>query len=335
MRMKDTSFIACLILLTILHGCAQKHLATDNKLSHSTPVTRSSPAQSAQFSPAQPCPSSKLETQHYAERKPYPHGKHPVFYKQLLIGGMQNGTFTEFSLSAITDVLMYNCYIQHQFYKRLYVRSWTDSDFGNFINLQDKPLVPGKKPIIYANDEPPAEEKLIDAHWDVAIAGEWNAVPRKPRSGELADACVAQAIQAELARQNISKPGKVVGKVLIVDLAGDGSEEMIVEANSHDWLHQNSPEETAAYNCILLLQQQQQQWHASLIAGFFPAETNSREQTVMELQGIYDIDGDGWMEIICHEFIPDTDAFDYIAYRVKRVGNELMAEKMGRINSRR
>jgi hypothetical protein len=251
-----------------------------------------------------------------------------VLYDHLAVGGMRDGVITKFALSDLTDVPSYQCYTQHRFYKRLYTRSFYDGDFGLSVNLQDTPQAPGTKPRVFQEDEDlTAEQKFVDDHWDIAIAGEWNAVPRKPRAGDLAQPDIAQAIRDELTRQKRPKPDKVVGKVYIVDLDGDGSDEMIVEADSHDW-HTGYPRDIAeTFNCVLLLQQQQKHWHATSIDSYFPTEKDRYDHTILTLKGIYDIDGDGWMEMIFFEFIPHTDAFGYSAYRVLRAGEGLVAER--------
>ena len=118
MILKVTPFVVCLIMLILRQGCARKHVATNRDIFLASPVIHTTPLQAGKpfressapsDPPIAPSQQTALKTPQNGAPTPYPMGKHPVFYHPYLIGGVHDGVLTDFSLSEITDVSIYNC----------------------------------------------------------------------------------------------------------------------------------------------------------------------------------------------------------------------------------
>ncbi len=140
----------------------------------------------------------------------------------------------------------------------------------------------------------------------MAVAGEWNALPRVPRFVVTPDASVREAVARILIRNGIRQPTVNISQVIHVDLDGDGVDEVLVCAGRHDGrpvtpTSHVSPHITPGdYSLVLLRKRIKGRLKDIVISGeYFPKSKEAfGGPTVDCIRAVLDLNGDGNMEII-------------------------------------
>ncbi len=139
-----------------------------------------------------------------------------------------------------------------------------------------------------------------DVHQDaVAFGGPWNAQPRTPRQLKLEGSPYEAAIRDVLREHRMPKAPVKLQQAMLVDLEGDGTDEVLLSASSMPADH--PPVDSAAggdYSMVLLRRVDGRQVKTYVLAAhFYTKETNA--PNVDRVQSVLDLDGDGVMEILC------------------------------------
>jgi hypothetical protein len=139
----------------------------------------------------------------------------------------------------------------------------------------------------------------------LAIAGQWNALPRVPKSLSTTQPVYVEAVRAFLEERGIKKPAVKITQVLKVDLDGDGEDEVLISGTNYftkERIPMRSP--AGSYSFVLLRQVVSGVVQIKLIEGeFHPkaysgAEENFDAPASYKVSAVLDVDGDGKMEVI-------------------------------------
>lgn len=68
----------------------------------------------------------------------------------------------------------------------------------------------------------------------LAIAGDWNALPRVPKSQDIAQADYVKAVREFLTAKDIRNPKVKITQILRIDLEGDGAMEVVVNGDYYE-----------------------------------------------------------------------------------------------------
>jgi len=136
----------------------------------------------------------------------------------------------------------------------------------------------------------------------VAVAGAWNAMPRKPKVANPEAQAYKEAAAAILRSKGIANPKVNLTQVLQVDLDGDGVEEVLVCASNYARFPQGglTPDARAGdYSVVFLRQVVQGQVVTKIIAGeFYPQAKKFNAPSEYRIIGVLDLNGDGVLEIV-------------------------------------
>jgi len=153
----------------------------------------------------------------------------------------------------------------------------------------------------------------------VAVAGPWNAVPRKPKVANPEAQVYKEAAAAILRGKGIANPKVNLTQVLQVDLDGDGVEEVLVSAGNYARFPQGglTPDARAGdYSVVFLRQVVQGQVVTKIIAGeFYPRAKKFNAPSEYRIIGVLDLNGDGVLEIVLSGRYYEGDWTE--AYRVQ------------------
>ncbi|HEY3376955.1 MAG TPA: hypothetical protein VGL77_05610, partial [Armatimonadota bacterium] len=287
MSVKSLPLAVSLLFLPLLLGCIHKQSPTNNHSAQPTTVA-----------------AEKVTT------VGFPSGMHPVLHNGMLMGGLLNGKIVDNTTmrKALTGTEEYRCYTQTALVGRGYAQSVEDTDFGYYVTVGDKPKDNSpKSPLATATGDTPPQDAshATSFKWDIAVCGEWNAIPRIPSKGNSRLPEIQQAVRRELARHGITKPQVNIRSVWEIDLDGDGTQEMVVDALTKNFADELFKRATPGdYACVILMQKQRQDWTSAVIDGefFTKASLSDKSQNdssiIYSTQGFYDADGDGAIEIL-------------------------------------
>ncbi len=140
----------------------------------------------------------------------------------------------------------------------------------------------------------------------LAIAGEWNALPRMPKVTSTTQPVYIEAVRAILEERGLIKPEVKITQILRVDLDGDGEEEVLISATNYFTKDGHMPNKSpgGSYSFVLLRQVVAGVVQTKLIEGEFHPKVFSGPEGSFdaparyEISAVLDVDGDGKMEVI-------------------------------------
>lgn len=150
----------------------------------------------------------------------------------------------------------------------------------------------------------------------IALSAPWNALPRKPQI-EPTQQIYVDAVREFLESRRMSDPKVKITRILRVDLDGDGSDEVLINATNFTTEDGDVPMDTPApgnYSMVLLRCVVAGTIQTELIAGEFDVKDESSPSHLYEITGTFDLNGDGKLEIIVHSHYyegAETTIYDY------------------------
>lgn len=336
MGVKYLQLSIVLVLSTVLLGCTHNkrmHANTHSNVQSVSVIQRDATPDSAREAtlPAQKhstAPPLAKTARKMSTSVNVPSGIHPVLYDDMLMGGLLHGKIVDnYTMrKALTGTEVYRCYTQTAFAGRGYGHSIEENDFGIYVDLRDTPngRDSGKSTTPETGETPPQGTSF---KWQVAISGDWNAIPRVASEGNPKLPEIKRAVANELRRHGITQPDVNIRRVWNIDLDGDGVREMVVDALCARFLDGLSKRaQPGDYTCVLLMQKHGHAWTSSLLDGIFFTKAYLAEPTtegtsvVYTTKGFYDIDGDGVMEMLVGKMLCETDAVGASFYRITPQG---------------
>lgn len=139
----------------------------------------------------------------------------------------------------------------------------------------------------------------------VAIAADWNPMPRPVKAADLTQEVYVNAVRDLLIAQGIRKPVVKITQHLRVDLEGDGEEEVLLSATHYPTAEGlgNAPMASGAgnYSFTVLRRVIAGKLVSQVLQGeFYTKAQDFNAPNVYEVGAIADLNGDGKMEIILH-----------------------------------
>lgn len=137
-------------------------------------------------------------------------------------------------------------------------------------------------------------------HGDVAVAGTWNARPRPVTPLATTSAVYQAAVRDLLVRHGIARPEVRITRVLRADLDGDGRDEVLVSAlrgSTTAGIHVDAGDYAllmvrTVVSGVVRTVMLEEEYH--------PRTSDQQILNRYEIAGIYDLDGDGRMEVLMH-----------------------------------
>ena len=153
----------------------------------------------------------------------------------------------------------------------------------------------------------------------VAVAGPWNAMPRKLKIASPESQVYKDAAAALLRRKGIVNPKVNLTQVIQVDLDGDGEEEVLVSATNYERFTAGglTPNARAGdYSLVFLRKVVQGQVVTKIITGeYYPEAKKFAGPAEHRIIGVLDLNGDGILEIVLSGRYYEGDWVE--AYRVQ------------------
>lgn len=137
----------------------------------------------------------------------------------------------------------------------------------------------------------------------VGEGAKWNLVPRASQPIALNDKAGAKTIANFLKTKGIIKTNIKLTQVFIVDLDGDGQNEILIAGNYYKRGMQNE-QSIGDYSFVLLRKSVEGKLRNILIEGEFFTRKDSEyaPPNEREISAVADLNGDGRMEIVLHTF---------------------------------
>lgn len=145
---------------------------------------------------------------------------------------------------------------------------------------------------------------LKDDEVQVAVCGEWNALPRVPKIQNATQKVYQEAVRDVLKAHGLRNEPVNITKILRVDLEGDGSEEVIIAATTQ---RDNFPSPEAKKNdySLVILRKiiNGKVVTIPVVENYFTRDDNTEQgdysvPNCYTLEAVLDTNGDGVMEII-------------------------------------
>jgi hypothetical protein len=147
----------------------------------------------------------------------------------------------------------------------------------------------------------------------IGIAGDWNALPRLAKPLSITSKAYVAAVRELLSQKGLGSSPVRITEVLQVDLEGDGQNEVLIRAESKNFY--NPDYMKGEYEFIALRKIIGGQVKTFVLAGAFNnAEGRDYVLTHYQLMGLWDIDGDGILEILLVWACPEADSGGYAVY---------------------
>jgi peptidoglycan hydrolase-like protein with peptidoglycan-binding domain len=132
----------------------------------------------------------------------------------------------------------------------------------------------------------------------VAVGGDWQLQPRTPREVSANDPSLQQAVAAFLQTKAIEQPSVQIERAVQIDLDGDGSDELVVNANHLTTL---DPTDVAAGDYSFVAVQKTVNGAPSLVelaGNYFPQAGDFVAPYEYRVLGILDLNGDRVLEVV-------------------------------------
>ena len=138
----------------------------------------------------------------------------------------------------------------------------------------------------------------------IAIAAQWDALPRKPRITDPTEKVYIEAVRDFLANRGIKDPKVKMKRILRVDLDGDGEDEVLLSATNYfkaeeEEVPSSSP--AGSYSVVLLRRVVAGKIKTRLIAGeVHPSASHFDAPNYYDVTAVLDLNGDSKLEIVVH-----------------------------------
>ena len=143
----------------------------------------------------------------------------------------------------------------------------------------------------------------------IALAGPWNALPRKVQILDASQQVYVDAARDFLKTKGIDKPKVKIESILRVDLDGDGEEEVLISATNYFDKYEGAPMRSPAgsYSMVLLRRLVAGKVETQLVEGEFHSkayqngtddDSSFNAPNVYKVIAVLDLDGDGKMEVV-------------------------------------
>jgi hypothetical protein len=153
----------------------------------------------------------------------------------------------------------------------------------------------------------------------VAVAGPWNAMPRRPIIASLEAQSYKDAAAGILKSKGIANPNVNLTQVIRVDLDGDGEEEVLVSATNYArFTHGGlTPDARAGdYSLVFLRRVVQGKVVTRIITGeYYPRAKKFTGPAEHRIIGVLDLNGDGRLEVVLSGRYYEGDWVE--AYRIE------------------
>jgi hypothetical protein len=154
----------------------------------------------------------------------------------------------------------------------------------------------------------------------VAVAGPWNALPRKLKAGSTQAQVYREAAAEILRSKGIDNPKINLTQVIQVDLDGDGVEEVLVSATNYARFNPEgglTPDARAGdYSLVFLRKVVEGKVVTKIITGeYYPMAKKFTAPAEHRIIGVLDLNGDGSLEIVLSGRYYEGDWAE--AYRVQ------------------
>lgn len=134
----------------------------------------------------------------------------------------------------------------------------------------------------------------------LAIAGEWNALPRVSKSQDTTQREYVTAVREFLSAKGIRNPKVKITQILRIDLEGDGEDEVLISGSNYN-MTDDIPSSASAgsYSFVMLRRVVAGKVHTQLVTGdFYPKAKTFNAPAQYSIAAVLDTDGDGKMEVI-------------------------------------
>lgn len=138
----------------------------------------------------------------------------------------------------------------------------------------------------------------------IAVAGNWNAMPRIPQALSASDPAYRQVVARLLRKQGIARPQINITRILRVDLEGDGVDEVLISA-TYLAGGLNRPDGQMAirvkpgdYSFVVLRKIVGGKARDIVLAGEYYPKVSDATANQYEVVGVLDLNGDGKMEVV-------------------------------------
>lgn len=160
----------------------------------------------------------------------------------------------------------------------------------------------------------------------LAICGNWNAIPRKAKAQSTDQKVYRDAVRGILNQNGLLKSPVRISSVMRVDLEGDGTDEVLICANSREPV----PVKYALgdYSLVILRKLIKGKVTSFLLCGEFVHK--AQDQAFRDYYGkvaFWDVDGDGSLEIGVLWACRDADAGGISLYDVGASGPKLLVKE--------
>ena len=140
----------------------------------------------------------------------------------------------------------------------------------------------------------------------IAVAGTWNALPRKVQALDTTQKIYVDAVRNFLKSKETKEPNVKIDNIVRVDLDGDGEEEVLISATNFFENGNSVPMRSPAgsYSCVLLRRVVGEKVETQLVEGEFHPKAYVRKDDSFDAPNAFtviavlDLDGDGKMEIV-------------------------------------
>lgn len=137
----------------------------------------------------------------------------------------------------------------------------------------------------------------------IALAANWNALPRIPRVGDVTQEVYLKAVGDFLRQRGIRDPKVKITRIVHVDLDGDGEDEALISATNFlsedEEVMLHSPA-AGSYSIVLLRRVVAGKVQTQLIAGEIHRKAEPTTANVYEISAVLDLNGDGKLEVVVH-----------------------------------
>ena len=137
----------------------------------------------------------------------------------------------------------------------------------------------------------------------IALAADWNALPRVPRIGNVTQEVYLKAVGDFLRQRGIRDPKVKITRIVHVDLEGDGEDEVLISATnflSDDAEVMLRSPAAGSYSVVLLRRLVAGKVQTQLVAGEVHRKTEPTTANVYEISAVLDLNGDGKLEVVVH-----------------------------------
>jgi hypothetical protein len=166
----------------------------------------------------------------------------------------------------------------------------------------------------------------------IAIAAQWNALPRKPKVIDTTQKAYVDAVRDFLKTKGIEQPKVKIDNILRVDLDGDGEEEVLISATNYfsKRLPMRSP--AGSYSMVLLRRVVAGKIETQLVEGEFHPKAYVSKEASFDAPSSYkviatlDLDGDGKLEVVVSSDYYEGEQMTIYGYDPKKAEALLTVE---------